>query len=124
MLVAVETGYQCALMAPTEILAEQHFFTLKNFLGDLPVHLRLLIGGQKKKNREDILEDIRGGSANIVIGTHALIQEQVQFTNLGFVVVDEQHRFGVAQRALLRGKGKENPDVLVMTATPIHAHYR
>ena len=119
MLVAVENGYQCALMAPTEILAEQHFFTLKNFLGDLPVHLRLLIGGQKKKNREDILEDIRGGSANIVIGTHALIQEQVQFTNLGFVVVDEQHRFGVAQRALLRGKGKENPDVLVMTATPI-----
>ena len=119
MLVAVENGFQCALMAPTEILAEQHFFTLKNFLGDLPVHLRLLIGGQKKKLREDILEDIRRGSANIVIGTHALIQEQVQFANLGFVVVDEQHRFGVAQRALLRGKGKENPDVLVMTATPI-----
>ena len=119
MLIAVENGYQCALMAPTEILAEQHFFTLKNFLRDLPVHVRLLIGGQKKKLREDVLEDIRRGSANIVIGTHALIQEHVQFANLGFVVVDEQHRFGVAQRALLRGKGKENPDVLVMTATPI-----
>ena len=119
MLVAVENGYQCALMAPTEILAEQHFFTLKNFLGDVPVHVRLLIGGQKKKLREDILEDIGRGSANIVIGTHALIQEKVHFANLGFVVVDEQHRFGVAQRALLRGKGKENPDVLVMTATPI-----
>ena len=119
MLIAVENGFQCALMAPTEILAEQHFFTLKSFLGELPVHVRLLIGGQKKKLREDILEDVRRGSANIVIGTHALIQEQVQFANLGFVVVDEQHRFGVAQRALLRGKGKENPDVLVMTATPI-----
>ncbi len=119
MLVAVENGFQCALMAPTEILAEQHFFTLKNFLGNLPVQVRLLIGGQKKKLREDILEDIRRGSANIVVGTHALIQEQVQFANLGFVVVDEQHRFGVAQRALLREKGKVNPDVLVMTATPI-----
>jgi len=119
MLIAVENGFQCTLMAPTEILAEQHFFTLKNFLGELSVHVRLIIGGQKKKLREDVLEDIRSGSANIVIGTHALIQDQVQFANLGFVVVDEQHRFGVAQRAILRGKGKENPDVLVMTATPI-----
>lgn len=119
MLIAVENRFQCALMAPTEILAEQHFFTLKSFLGDLPVRVRLLIGGQKKKLREDILEDIRRGSANIVIGTHALIQEKVDFADLGLVVIDEQHRFGVAQRALLRGKGKENPDVLVMTATPI-----
>ena len=119
MLVAVENGMQCALMAPTEILAEQHFFTLKNFLGDLPVNVRLLIGGQKKKLREDILEDIRSGSANIVVGTHALLEEHVAFASLGFVVVDEQHRFGVAQRALLREKGKGNPDVLVMTATPI-----
>ena len=119
MLVVVENGFQCALMAPTEILAEQHFFTLRNFLGDLPVNVRLLIGGQKKKLREDILEDIRRGSANIVIGTHALIQEGVEFDSLGFIVVDEQHRFGVAQRALLREKGKANPDVLVMTATPI-----
>lgn len=119
MLVAVENGYQCALMAPTEILAEQHFFTLKNFLGDLPVNIRVLIGGQKKQLRTDVLEDIRRGSANIVVGTHALIQEQVEFAKLGLVVVDEQHRFGVAQRSLLRQKGKENPDVLVMTATPI-----
>jgi ATP-dependent DNA helicase RecG len=119
MLVAVENGFQCALMAPTEILAEQHFFTLRNFLGDLPVNVRLLIGGQRKKLREDILEDIRRGSAQIVIGTHALIQGGVDFASLGFIVVDEQHRFGVAQRALLREKGKANPDVLVMTATPI-----
>ena len=119
MLVAVDSGFQCALMAPTEILAEQHFFTLEEFLGQLPVNIRLLVGGQKKKLREDILEDIRRGSAQIVIGTHALIQEHVDFANLGFIVVDEQHRFGVAQRALLRQKGKENPDVLVMTATPI-----
>ncbi len=119
MLVAVDNGFQCALMAPTEILAEQHFFTLKEFLGKLPVNIRLLVGGQKKKLREDVLEDIRRGSAQIVIGTHALIQEHVDFANLGLIVVDEQHRFGVAQRAQLRQKGKENPDVLVMTATPI-----
>lgn len=119
MLVAVDNGIQCALMAPTEILAEQHFSTLKNFLGNLPLNIRLLIGAQRKKLREDILDDVHRGSANIVVGTHALIQEHVEFANLGFVVIDEQHRFGVAQRALLRQKGKENPDVLVMTATPI-----
>lgn len=119
MLTAIENNYQCALMAPTEILAEQHWRTIKNFLHSLPVNIRLLIGGQRKKLREDILEDIRRGTAHIVIGTHALIQEHVQFANLGFVVIDEQHRFGVAQRATLREKGKQNPDVLVMTATPI-----
>lgn len=119
MLVAVDNRFQCALMAPTEILAEQHFFTLKEFLGKLPVNIRLLVGGQKKKLREDILEDVRRGSAQIVIGTHALIQQHVDFANLGLIVVDEQHRFGVAQRVMLRQKGKENPDVLVMTATPI-----
>ncbi|HTX17884.1 MAG TPA: ATP-dependent DNA helicase RecG, partial [Bacteroidota bacterium] len=119
MLVAVDNGFQCALMAPTEILAEQHFFTLRNFLRGLPVNVRLLVGGQRKRLREDILEDIRRGSANIVVGTHALIQEKVEFGSLGLIVVDEQHRFGVAQRALLREKGRANPDVLVMTATPI-----
>ncbi len=119
MLVAVDNGFQCALMAPTEILAEQHFFTLKEFLAKLPVNIRLLVGGQRKKLREDILEDVRHGSAQIVIGTHALIQEHIDFANLGLIVIDEQHRFGVAQRAILRQKGKENPDVLVMTATPI-----
>ncbi|MDD8017767.1 MAG: ATP-dependent DNA helicase RecG [Bacteroidota bacterium] len=119
MLTAVENGYQCALMAPTEILAEQHWQSLRNFLKEMPISIRLLVGGQKKKLRDDILEDIRRGSANIVVGTHALIQEHVQFAKLGFVVIDEQHRFGVAQRALLREKGGVNPDVLVMTATPI-----
>ncbi len=118
MLVAVENGYQVALMAPTEILAEQHFRTLTGYVQKLPVTMRLLIGGQKKKLREDILEDIRSGRAQIVVGTHALIEENVAFAQLGFVVIDEQHRFGVMQRATLREKGL-NPDVLVMTATPI-----
>lgn len=119
MVTAIGNGYQCALMAPTEILADQHWRSIRNFLNELPVTIRLLVGGQKKKLREDVLEDIRSGGANIVIGTHALIQEHVQFANLGLVVIDEQHRFGVSQRALLREKGKQNPDVLVMTATPI-----
>jgi len=118
MLVAVDNGYQVAFMAPTEILADQHFRTLAGYLKDLPVKVRLLVGGQKKKLREDILEDIRSGRANLVVGTHALIEENVKFAKLGFVVIDEQHRFGVLQRATLREKGF-NPDVLVMTATPI-----
>lgn len=119
MLTAIENGYQCALMAPTEILAEQHWRSIRNFLRDIPVNIRLLVGGQKKKLRDDVLEDIRRGTAQIVVGTHAIIQEHVQFANLGFAVIDEQHRFGVSQRAMLREKGKQNPDVLVMTATPI-----
>ena len=118
MLVAVDNGYQVAFMAPTEILAEQHLRTLTSFLTGLPVNVRLLIGGQRKKLREDVLEDIRSGRAHIIVGTHALIEENVRFANLGFVVIDEQHRFGVVQRAELKGKGT-NPDVLVMTATPI-----
>ncbi len=119
ILTAIDNGFQAVLMAPTEILAEQHFYNITNLLQNTFVNVRLLVGGQKKKLREDILEDIRRGTANIIIGTHALLQEHVQFSNLGFVVIDEQHRFGVAQRALLREKGKQNPDVLVMTATPI-----
>ncbi len=132
MLIAIDNGYQVAFMAPTEILAEQHYKTLIQFLGALPVNVRLLLGGQKKALREDVLEDIRSGSANIVVGTHALIQEKVEFANVGFIVIDEQHRFGVAQRAELMQKGKKSlstnsvytdfnvhPDVLVMTATPI-----
>ena len=118
MLVVVENGYQVAFMAPTEILAEQHYRTLTSYLKSLPVNVRLLIGGQKKRLREDILEDIHSGRAHIVVGTHALIEENVEFTRLGFVVIDEQHRFGVLQRAVLREKGY-HPDVLVMTATPI-----
>ncbi|TAK50595.1 MAG: ATP-dependent DNA helicase RecG [Bacteroidetes bacterium] len=125
MLIAVETGYQAAFMAPTEILAEQHFKTIAGFFKELPVNVRLLVSGQKKKLRTDILEDIRRGTAQIVVGTHALIQEGVEFSNLGFVVVDEQHRFGVAQRLALKEKRSASasqsgfPDVLVMTATPI-----
>jgi ATP-dependent DNA helicase RecG len=115
---AVDNGYQVAFMAPTELLAEQHFRTLQSYLGTTPVNTRLLIGGQRKKLREDVLEDIRNGHANIVLGTHALIEENVEFANLGFVIIDEQHRFGVLQRAKLREKGAL-PDILVMTATPI-----
>ena len=118
MLIAVENGYQAALMAPTEILAEQHYLTLRNQLETLGVEVVLLIGGQPRKEREEILERVADGRARIITGTHALIQEGVDFYQLGLVVIDEQHRFGVMQRALLREKGL-NPHVLVMTATPI-----
>ncbi len=118
MLCAIENGYQCAFMCPTEILAEQHHKVLKDYFDKLGVKTTLLVGGQKKKLREEILHDIASGNSNVVIGTHALIQESVEFKKLGFVVIDEQHKFGVMQRAKLRAKGL-NPDVLVMTATPI-----
>lgn len=118
MLIAVENGYQAALMAPTEILAEQHYLNFHHILDDLNVNVRLLIGGQTAKLREEVLDDIQSGVCDIVIGTHAVIQEAVTFKKLGLIVIDEQHRFGVAQRALLWDKGS-NPDVLVMTATPI-----
>ncbi|MCR4437590.1 MAG: ATP-dependent DNA helicase RecG [bacterium] len=118
MLIAVENGYQAALMAPTEILAEQHYLTIRDFLRDLGVRVELLIGGQSKAFRQQLLEDVAQGKVDITVGTHALIQEGVQFANVGFVVIDEQHRFGVMQRATLRHKG-QSPDVLVMTATPI-----
>jgi len=118
MLVAVDNGYQSVFMAPTEILADQHYRTLSSFLQGMPVSIRLLIGGQKKKLREDILEDVRNGRGQIIVGTHALLEKQVEFARLGFVVIDEQHRFGVVQRASLKEKGL-SADVLVMTATPI-----
>ncbi|MGH7496843.1 MAG: ATP-dependent DNA helicase RecG [bacterium] len=118
MLMAVENGFQAALMAPTEILAEQHYLTSRKFLEQIGVTVVLLMGGQKKRLREEILSQVAAGEAQIVIGTHALIQGGVQFQRLGFVVVDEQHRFGVMQRAALREKGVQ-PDILVMTATPI-----
>lgn len=128
MLIALENGYQCAFMVPTEILAEQHYKVLKGYCDPLNVNVVQLIGGQKKKMREQVLQDIRLGKANIIVGTHALIQEAVEYKKLGFIVIDEQHKFGVMQRARLREKsvlsGIEedkdlNPDVLVMTATPI-----
>ncbi len=118
MLIAVENGYQAAFMAPTEILAEQHYRTLTSFLRGIDVNVRLLVGGQRSRLRRDVLADVQRGSAQIVVGTHALFEGVVEFARLGFIVIDEQHRFGVMQRTLLRRKG-ECPDVLVMTATPI-----
>jgi ATP-dependent DNA helicase RecG len=118
MLIAVENGYQAALMVPTEILAEQHFLTTSGWLENMGVRVALLKGGQKGSERDAILSGLEKGEIHIAVGTHALIQEGVNFKKLGFVVIDEQHRFGVIQRASLRQKGIY-PDVLVMTATPI-----
>ena len=118
MLIAIENGYQAAFMCPTEMLAEQHFRTISDLLKPLNIETCLLVGGQKKKLRKEILDGIREGKTKIIIGTHALIQDKVDFKNLGFAVIDEQHKFGVMQRAKLKEKGF-NPDVLVMTATPI-----
>jgi ATP-dependent DNA helicase RecG len=118
MLVAVGSGLQAALMAPTEILAEQHYLNLHRLLEPLGVSCVLLVGGRTGKKRAEALAAIAGGSAGIVIGTHALIQQGVAFHKLGLAVIDEQHKFGVLQRATLKEKGYA-PDVLVMTATPI-----
>ncbi len=118
MLVAVDNGYQCAMMAPTEILAEQHTSTLRRILADFPVKVEQLVGGLKKRAKENLLYDVRNNNVNILVGTHALFQETVEFANLGFVVIDEQHRFGVKQRAALMEKGGL-PDTLIMSATPI-----
>jgi ATP-dependent DNA helicase RecG len=118
MLMALDNGFQAAFLAPTEILAEQHYRTLANQLSGLDVNVRLLIGSQKKALRTDILTDIEGGNCNIVVGTHAIIQDTVRFNNLGLAVIDEQHRFGVKQRSDLLNKGS-HPHMLVMSATPI-----
>ena len=118
ILTAIEAGYQAALMAPTEILAEQHMITLSQLLGPLGVRVVLLTGAVKGKARQEAVAAVEGGQAACAIGTHALVQGSVGFKRLGLAVIDEQHRFGVAHRAALRGKG-ESPDVLVMTATPI-----
>jgi len=118
MLIAVENGYQAVLMVPTEILCEQHYGTLRNILKECDLNVVLLKSGIKAKEKNKINKLISSGKAHIVVGTHALIQDNVVFKNLGFVVIDEQHRFGVLQRAKLMSKG-QNPDVLVMTATPI-----
>ncbi len=121
MLLAAENGYQAALMAPTEILAEQHFIVIGDFLKNVPVRLALLTGHMRKKQRETTLHEIATGETDIVVGTHALIQEDVKFHKLALAVVDEQHKFGVVQRARLLDKGMEDtiPHFLVMTATPI-----
>ncbi|PMD73457.1 ATP-dependent DNA helicase RecG [Companilactobacillus nuruki] len=118
MLASVTAGYQAAIMAPTEILAQQHFDKIGKLLAPLKIRIALLTGSLTKKEHDYIAKDIREGKTNIVVGTHALIQDSVDYKNLGFIVIDEQHRFGVNQRKALREKGV-NPDVLAMTATPI-----
>ncbi|MCI8443829.1 MAG: ATP-dependent DNA helicase RecG [Clostridia bacterium] len=115
---AVKSGYQAAIMAPTAILATQHLENFKNRLEELEIRCELLVSGITKKKKEEILERLKNGTIDILIGTHAVIEENVVFKNLGLVVTDEQHRFGVKQRTKIAEKGK-NPDVLVMTATPI-----
>ena len=119
MLIAIDNNFQTCLMAPTEILASQHFETFKKMLSGMKINVALLTGSTKKKEREMIHEGLQSGNIQILIGTHALIEDTVQFNNLGFVVIDEQHRFGVAQRAKLWTKNDHPPHVLVMTATPI-----
>jgi len=118
ILMALDNGYQAAFMAPTEILAEQHYRTLSDFLEAMDINIRLLVGNQKNSLRTDILTAVEGGSCDIVVGTHAVIQEKVNFNNLGLAIIDEQHRFGVKQRAEILEKGS-HPHVLVMSATPI-----
>ena len=119
MLIALDNGYQTAMMAPTEILAAQHYETIREMLYGLDINVRLLTGSTKKKEREELLPEVRNGTVQIMVGTHALIEDTVAFGNLGLVVIDEQHRFGVAQRARLWSKNNLPPHVLVMTATPI-----
>jgi ATP-dependent DNA helicase RecG len=119
MLLAADNGFQSCLMAPTEILAQQHYHGLSELLKDMGVELALLTGSTKTAARKKIMQGLQDGSLHFVVGTHAVIEEKVQFHNLGFVVVDEQHRFGVAQRAKLWEKAVIPPHVLVMTATPI-----
>ena len=119
MLIAIDNGYQACIMAPTEILAEQHLQTMMGFLKDMDLRVALLTGIVKGKRREEVLEGLLDGTIQILVGTHAVIEDTVQFARLGFVVVDEQHRFGVAQRAKLWSKSTNPPHVLVMTATPI-----
>ena len=119
MLIALDNGFQACIMAPTEILAEQHLVTIREFLKDMPVRVELLTGIVKGKKRQEVLDGLLTGEVQILVGTHAVIEDTVQFAQLGLAVVDEQHRFGVAQRAKLWSKSTNPPHVLVMTATPI-----
>ena len=119
MLMALDNNYQAAMMAPTEILAQQHFQTVTSLLDDMPIKVKLLTGSTSTKERKLIHEGILNGEVHILIGTHALIEQIVQFKNLGLVIIDEQHRFGVEQRSKLWKKNQYPPHVLVMTATPI-----
>jgi len=119
MLLALDNGFQACIMAPTEILAQQHYFSISELLADMDITVRMLTGNVKGKVRKTILKDLAEGTISILVGTHALIEESVLFKNLGLAVIDEQHRFGVGQRARLWKKNEMPPHVLVMTATPI-----
>jgi ATP-dependent DNA helicase RecG len=119
MLLAIDNNYQACMMAPTEILANQHYVTVMNFLGDMNIRVALLTGSTRKKERNQLLPAIAAGEIDLVIGTHALIEDTVLFSSLGLAIIDEQHRFGVEQRAQLWKKNSTIPHVLVMTATPI-----
>ena len=119
MILACGSGYQAVLMAPTEVLSEQHFLTLQPYFSSLELKAVFVKGGQSRQERSKALKQLELGEAHVAVGTHALLQKEVVFKNLGLVVVDEQHKFGVVQRAVLREKGRYQPDVLVMTATPI-----
>ncbi|MGB4671163.1 MAG: ATP-dependent DNA helicase RecG [Bacteroidaceae bacterium] len=119
MLIAIDNGYQACIMAPTEILSEQHYANINRYLKGLGIKVELLTGSIRGKRRERILKGLIEGSINILVSTHAVLEDNVEFSRLGFVVIDEQHRFGVAQRARLWGKSDMPPHVLVMTATPI-----
>lgn len=119
MLLAIDNGFQAVMMAPTEILAEQHLATIREFLKGMNVNVELLTGVVKGKKRKEVMEGLISGDVKILVGTHAVIEDNVQFQNLGLAVIDEQHRFGVAQRARLWAKNDNPPHILVMTATPI-----
>lgn len=119
MLLAKDNGYQACILAPTEILAEQHFATISRMLGDLPVRVELLTGSTRQKERTPLFEALADGGVDILVGTHAVLEDNVLFYNLGLVVIDEQHRFGVVQRAKMWAKNNIPPHILVMTATPI-----
>ncbi len=119
MLIALDNNYQACMMAPTEILASQHFATISEMTAPMGIRVELLTGSTRAAKRKQLHEDLRSGELQIIIGTHALLEEEVKFKNLGLVVIDEQHRFGVAQRARLYYKNIAPPHILVMTATPI-----
>ncbi len=119
MIMVLDNGYQACMMAPTEILAQQHFTTVSEFLKDTGMSIALITGSTKKKEREEMLSRLADGTLNFLVGTHAMIEDRVKFQNLGLVIIDEQHRFGVEQRARLWSKNNTLPHVLVMTATPI-----
>ena len=119
MLIALDNKFQACFMAPTEILAFQHYDNLKSMLKNMPIRVEILTGSTKSSIRKGIHEKLLKGEIDILVGTHSLIEDKVLFKNLGFVIIDEQHRFGVAQRAKLWYKNKFPPHVLVMTATPI-----